>query len=135
MPGATSLQILHPPRHGIVGSDNANSLVLEVTQAGRRLVLPGDLESPGMDDLLAEDPLDCDVVLAPHHGSLGSHPQGFGRWSSPEWVIISGARSEPVEQAYASRGRAVLHTAKQGAVRVSFSPRGVTVRTWRGRPW
>jgi competence protein ComEC len=49
-----------------------------VEYQGRRLLLPGDLESPGLDELLAESPLDCDVLLAPHHGSLQSDPPGTG---------------------------------------------------------
>src|SRR5205085_8178622 len=62
----TTIEVLHPPRKGVAGSDNANSIVLKIEHAGRRILLTGDLESPGLDDLLAEEPLDCDIVLAPH---------------------------------------------------------------------
>ena len=48
---------------GVIGSDNANSIVLLVEHAGRKIILPGDLESPGLEDLLAELPIDCDVVI------------------------------------------------------------------------
>lgn len=71
-----TLAVLHPPARGTLGSDNSNSIVLEVNYRGRRLLLPGDLESPGLDELLAEEPRDCDVVLAPHHGSAHSDPPG-----------------------------------------------------------
>ena len=84
------LTVLHPPRRGTLGSDNSNSVVLDIEYRGRRFLFPGDLESPGLDELLAETPLDCDVVLAPHHGSMRSDPPGFAAWSTPEWVIISG---------------------------------------------
>ena len=77
--GVTQIEVLHPPRRGVLGSDNANSIVLAVEYQGRRVLLTGDLESPGLDDLLAEEPLDCDVVLAPHHGSGFSDPPGTGR--------------------------------------------------------
>src|SRR5207244_10689404 len=90
--GATTLEVLHPPRKGIFGSDNANSIVLLIEHAGRRVLLTGDLESPGLDDLLAEQPLDCDLVLAPHHGSPRSSPEKFSQWSRPEYVVISGRR-------------------------------------------
>jgi competence protein ComEC len=36
-------EVLHPPPQGIPGSDNANSLVIAIEYAGRRLLLPGDL--------------------------------------------------------------------------------------------
>jgi competence protein ComEC len=71
------IDVLHPPPRGVLGRDNANSIVLAVEFAGRRLLLTGDLESPGLDDVLAEEPYDCDVLLAPHHGSAYSEaPQG-----------------------------------------------------------
>ena len=47
----TRLEVLHPPRKGVYGSDNANSIVLFIEHAGRRVLLTGDLESPGLDDI------------------------------------------------------------------------------------
>jgi competence protein ComEC len=77
--GGATVEVLHPPRRGVLGSDNANSIVLAIEYQGRRLLLTGDLESPGLDDVIAEQPYDCDVVLAPHHGSPSSDPPGTGR--------------------------------------------------------
>ncbi|MBI3462031.1 MAG: MBL fold metallo-hydrolase [Planctomycetes bacterium] len=128
------LRVLHPPATGVLGSDNANSLVLAVEYAGRRLLLPGDLDSPGLDRLLSQDPLDCDVVLAPHHGSLRSNPPSFAAWSSPEWVLISGPRHDRqpgVYEAYAAAGARALRTAESGAIFVSIDKGGVAVDTWR----
>jgi competence protein ComEC len=130
--------VLHPPRRGVIGSDNANSLVLLVEYAGRRVLLTGDLESPGLDDLLAEEPLDCDVILAPHHGSQRSDPTGFALWSTPEYVIVSGSlgfgderQAREVAESYAARGAQVLHTATAGCIEVQLSAGGVEVRTMR----
>lgn len=136
------LEVLHPPRRGVIGSDNANSLVLLVEYAGRRVLLTGDLESPGLDDLLAEEPLDCDVILAPHHGSRRSDPTGFSLWSTPEYVIVSGSlgfgderQAREVADSYAARGAKVLHTATTGCIEVRLSASGVQVRTMReGEP-
>jgi competence protein ComEC len=117
------IDILHPPRRGVVGNDNANSLTLAIKYKDRRLLLPGDLESPGLDDVMAELPHDCDIVMAPHHGSRLSDPPGFAAWSTPEWVIISGARGEdvePVRQTYQSAGAVVLATSRHGAVRFTL---------------
>ena len=42
---AVQIDLLHPPRAGVEGSDNANSILLRVRYAGRTILLPGDLES------------------------------------------------------------------------------------------
>lgn len=122
--GPARIEVLHPPRRGILGTDNANSIVLSVEFEGRRLLLTGDLESPGLDDVMAEAPYDCDLLLAPHHGSAFSDPPGFAVWSTPEWTVISGGlrdRAPDVENAYTSRGSHVLHTADCGAVSLSIA--------------
>ena len=133
-----TIHVLHPTRMGVIGSDNANSILLLVEYAGRRLLLTGDLESPGLDDVLAEEPLDCDAILAPHHGSLRSDPTGFSLWSTPELVVISGGRSlgdipaiESVKHSYRARGAEVYHTAEDGCVRIELRAGGVTATTFR----
>jgi competence protein ComEC len=128
-----TLDVLHPPQRGVVGSDNANSVTLAVECGGRRVLLPGDLESPGLEDVMAELPYDCDVLLAPHHGSRRSDPPGFAAWSTPEWVVISGGRGDevvPVVRTYESAGARVLRTDKQGAVRFTFEPRELKMAPW-----
>lgn len=131
---ATRIDVVHPPRHGVLGSDNANSIVLAVEYAGRRLLLTGDLESPGLDDVLAEEPWDCDLLLAPHHGSAYSAAPKMAAWCRPEWTLVSGSEHDQapaVQTAYGAYGQ-VLHTARQGAIQAVISPRGLDVRTWRG---
>jgi competence protein ComEC len=131
--GGARLEVRHPPRGGVLGSDNANSIVLSVEYQARRLLLTGDLESPGLDDVMAELPYDCDVLLAPHHGSVYSDPPGFADWSTPEWAVVSGGqrdRREEVTRAYAARGSRVLHTATSGAVRVLIAGGQLAVDCW-----
>lgn len=129
------IDVLHPPRRGVLGSDNANSITLGVRYAGRRLLLPGDLESPGLESVLAELPYDCDVLLAPHHGSRRSDPPGFAAWCTPEWVVISGGGTpgaEAVEETYRRAGAQVFHTDRDGAVEVSITSGGrIAVSSWR----
>ncbi len=127
-----TIEVLHPPRKGVLGGDNANSIVLMVEYLGRRILLPGDLKSPGLEDLLAEEPLDCDVLLAPHHGSRRSNPPGFATWTTPEWVVISGRRRAnlPATRAtYEAVGSRVLHTAGCGSVGVTIDASGLRVET------
>ena len=133
------IEVLHPPRRGVIGSDNANSIILLVEYAGRRLLFTGDLESPGLDDVVAEQPLDCDCILAPHHGSPRSDPAGFAQWSTPEFAVISGSRNvediptiERVKNSYRLGGAEVFHTAEDGCVRVEVQATGeLTVSTFR----
>jgi competence protein ComEC len=130
-----TIQVLHPPRRGVIGTDNANSVTLGVEYAGRRVLLPGDLESPGIDDVMAEMPYDCDVLLAPHHGSRRSDPPGFAAWSKPEWVVLSGGGGEqaaPVIRTYEQAGARVLVTNEVGAVQFTVQPDStLATSTWR----
>ena len=78
---------------------------------GHRILLPGDLESPGLEALLAEEPVDCDVLLAPHHGSRSSNSPGLAAWCTPEQVIISGSRRwdpAPVIETYRATAEEVF---------------------------
>ncbi|MCI0333649.1 MAG: ComEC/Rec2 family competence protein, partial [Planctomycetes bacterium] len=120
-----TLHVFHPPRRGVIGNDNSNSITLAVEHAGRRVLLPGDLESPGLEDVMAELPYDCDVLLAPHHGSRFSDPPGFAAWSTPEWVVISGGDDDigPVVETYERAGAQVLVTQERGTVQFSLRHR------------
>lgn len=131
--GEVAIEIVHPPRQGVIGSDNANSITAVVEYRGRRLMLPGDLETPGLDDLIADEPIDCDVLMAPHHGSRRSDPPGFAAWSTPEWVVISGGSVEDstVEETYSLAGAKVFNTGKQGAIEFTLSSRGVSATSYR----
>jgi competence protein ComEC len=128
-----SIEVLHPPRRGVVGNDNANSITLAVECGGRRVLLPGDLESPGMEAVTAELPYDCDVLLAPHHGSRRSDPPGFAAWCTPQWVVISGGGGEdvaPVVQTYERFGAQVYDTHERGTVEFTLKPGPLELATW-----
>ncbi len=124
------IEILHPHRRGAIGEDNANSIVLLIEYAGKRILLPGDLEKGGMADVIAEQGLPCDVIAAPHHGSVRSGPEDFVAWSTPRHVVISGGRlshSHTAADVYQQAGARVLHTADNGAVTIEITPEGMKV--------
>lgn len=126
----TQIEVLFPPREGVIGRDNANSLLLSITAHGRRILLPGDLEAPGIDAVMADPPTDCDILLAPHHGSARSDPPGFAAWCRPEWVVLScgeTSRTIAADRTYQEAGADVFHTAEAGAVRFSITAAGVAV--------
>ena len=126
------ITVHHPPRSGVAGRDNANSVLLTIEFAGRHILLPGDLESPGLESVTADPPLDVDVLLAPHHGSAGSDPPGFAAWCRPDWVVISGRRSSRTglaNRSYQSAGARLIHTAELGAAVFSITPAVMEAKT------
>lgn len=128
-----ALEILHPTNDGGSESDNASSMVATIEYAGRRIVLPGDLEAPGIDQVSNGPRLDCDVLLAPHHGSVHSDPSGFAAWCTPEWTIVSGRRrsaAQPLLDNYSGTGRAVWNTAERGAIEIQISSAGVRAKSF-----
>jgi competence protein ComEC len=135
---AVVVEVLHPPKHGGDGGDNANSIVLSIERGGVRVLLTGDLAPPGLEDVLSRDALRTDVLMAPHHGSGQSEPAAFAAWATPRYVVISGGFRQDVSaaaEAYRRVGARVLHTAESGAVRVSIGPDALEVRTWRDHRW
>ena len=84
--------------------------------------MPGDIEPPGLDKLLAREPIDCDVLLVPHHGSGNSDPPGLAAWCEPEVAVVSGSLARynaRTETAYKT-ARQIFHTGRHGAVRVEI---------------
>ena len=130
----TSANVLFPDRFGGMAPDNSNSLVLELACQGRRVLLPGDLESPGIEQVMAVTTEPCDVLLAPHHGSHRSDPPGFADWSRPGYVVVSGGRGEVDQQvagSYQQVGAQVLHTGQLGAIEFRLRPEQVQAAAFR----
>ena len=128
------VEVLHPPQSGVPGNDNANSVVLAVDYFGHRVILPGDLEAAGLEKLLARQPLHCDVLLAPHHGSRQSNSPGLAAWARPAWVVLSGDGrwSLPeIDATYEAVGGRTLNTFMAGAVEVTIDKSATKVqRFW-----
>lgn len=139
--GVCTTRVLHPVAGEIAPRDNENSLVLAIELAGRRILLTGDLEGDALESLLANAELDSDVVLAPHHGSPRSNPQGFASWCRPEVVVISGSchpedlpAIREVTAAYEAEGSSVYHTQIDGSVTIEMDTSGaLRVMTFRDR--
>lgn len=126
------LTVLHPTRKGVLGRDNANSLVLLIEYQGRRILLPGDLESPGTEAVVLEQPIDCDVVMAPHHGSKRSNPVQFYAWCQPEWIVVSSG-SPDIENPTTGEGSPIWrNTATGGRVEIRLTADGQLpqVKSW-----
>lgn len=136
----SAMSVLHPPPQGIDGSDNANSLVLQIDLGGKMLLLPGDLEPPGTESLISGPrPPAGGILMAPHHGSLSMNADAVLAWARPAQTIVSGSRRAArveVEQMLSVTGSEVHVTAREGAVRVRLDDLGkIQIRTWLNQPW
>ncbi|NLS95834.1 MAG: DUF4131 domain-containing protein [Planctomycetaceae bacterium] len=133
--GEAVVEVLHPPAGSQSEHDNAGSLVLSVEYGGRRIIIPGDVDGEGLEALLNSPPRPCEVLLAPHHGSLKTDAPGLAAWCSPRWVVVSGyyeKRTEPVAEAYRAAGAEVLYAGEIGAVTVRMGTEGITVKPHLG---
>ncbi|QGJ71030.1 Hypothetical protein PBC10988_27330 [Planctomycetales bacterium 10988] len=135
-----ALNVLHPIEYEATASDNANSLVLQVEWAGRMLLLPGDLEPPGIYHWLYRDrsPGPCDVLLAPHHGSWRSDPWAMAEAVRPKTVVISRGDSLGIDRtisAYEAKGAEVFSTQISGAIRICLQREKVERFYWAGDRW
>lgn len=138
------------PRRGSAGeadrirwrSDNETSLVMSVETAGRRLLLTGDMEGDALEQFVAAGPDSCDVLVAPHHGSLTSLPPDIARATRPDWVLVSGlggSRWGDVKEAYSAArpgaASTVLKTGGEGAIAVTLAVTEVAVSQFKGGSW
>ena len=126
---------LGPPPGGTGGGDNSDSIVLAISAGGRRALLTGDLEGAGLELLLRGPRLTCDVLVAPHHGSLGSLPAVTAAWSRPKLVLVSCSERRLDRESfrqYESAGAKVLATGELGAIGVRFGPNGIESTSWLG---
>lgn len=132
-------EVLHPPGEFLAQSDNANSLTLLINYAGKSCLLPGDLEKSGMERLLSQPAIDCDVLMAPHHGSTTQDPRPIIKWCQPEWIVISGgprAAKPKVVDLYSPREHRALVTHIDGAIQCRISADGdLSMWCWTTEQW
>jgi competence protein ComEC len=126
-----TVRVLHPPFGRPHSDDNANSIVLDIEFAGRRILLTGDLDGHGQATLLGMPPRPVDVLLAPHHGSRRANPPALADWAHPRDVIVSAdARVDfkSLRAAYEPETR-ISSTNDVGAVTFEIQPDGTIERT------
>jgi competence protein ComEC len=121
-----TVEVLHPTPSVDDAHDNANSVVLRITYAGKTLLLTGDLERQGSTQL-QQDPLEpIDLLLAPHHGGKSANTAAFAQWTRPRHVVASCGSDITLALAKIYDRAETIHcTATSGAVRVHVTPDGV----------
>jgi competence protein ComEC len=130
-----ALEVLHPAAGASERGDNRTSLVLRASAAGRRLLLPGDIDAAVEQELVAGDRagLAADLLEVPHHGSSGSSSAPFLAAVKPRLAVISAGTTN----SYGHPGHATLERLLGSGARVLRTDRdGLVEVAWRARePW
>lgn len=107
---------------------NESSLVLRLCVNGRAILLPGDIQQIAQRELMngATD-LSCDVLIAPHHGSIESTTLKFVEAAGARLVLASSDRrlsqkQRQLDQALVPR---TVHRTSRRAITITISPQGV----------
>ena len=132
--GGAVVTVLWPPQTGDLNSNNAG-LVLQLTYAGRSILMPADIQDPAFAGLLLSPAaLKSDVLIAPHHGSSESLTPAFLAAVHPGTIVSSNAARLTNKQKRFDGmvgSTPLLRTSKVGAITVTISPDGkITVGTF-----
>jgi competence protein ComEC len=117
-------------------SDNARSLVLDIAYHERHLLLTGDLEQLGLDEMVERPPPEPppDVFLAPHHGGKTANPEWLYRWAKPRLVVVSqrpvAAKAGDALASLERRGVPLLRTWRRGSIRLRWTLDGITASSF-----
>ncbi|HUQ71000.1 MAG TPA: ComEC/Rec2 family competence protein, partial [Planctomycetaceae bacterium] len=123
---AVTISIWQPAADVRYSRDNANSLIVQVEYAGRKILLTGDLERDGLAALLQRPRSPVDVLVAPHHGSRAANPPELAAWTYPGVAIASSADRQAkarLLQSYTDP-TVVFNTAESGCVRCEVQADG-----------
>jgi competence protein ComEC len=128
--GELELTVLHPPKEGPDGVENVRSMVMLVRHRGHAILLTGDLEGAGMDQVVGTPAPVIDVLMTPHHGSGRVEP--LAAWAKPRLVIASQGRGDAgkASEVFASRRVPYIATWPEGAVTVRSHQSGLILETF-----
>lgn len=121
------MRVLHPGDRPPGEDDNANSLVIRVEYADRSILLTGDIEGSGFEEMrrLVRG-RSHDVVVSPHHGGLLANTYSFANWARPKLVVVScgdAVNTAAIEELYL-KAEVTYFTSRDGAISVEISPEG-----------
>ncbi len=136
----TKFTVLHPHEKPVEQEPenlhtNSTSLVLLVEHLGKRVLLPGDLETKKSSleiDFLKREPIRCDVLLVPHHGGNSNLTEPLMNWCTPETLWISGGKftyKPELAQSFRDRGYEVFHTLEDGCLQLRIDHGGSRMET------
>lgn len=133
------IRFLHPPKKEpfVERVHNDHSLVMSISSRSNSFLLTGDI-GKNVEKRLVENHslVKSQVLKSPHHGSHSSSSSEFLDAVSPEIVVISvgrgnryGLPNTEVLARYSSHGANVYRTDLHGAVEITASQKGISIRT------
>ena len=140
------IKILHPYRGFFTLADNEaaaennDSLVVKITGRNKSFLFTSDIAEEAEEDLVHLGKwLKSDVIKVSHHGSRTSSSEDFLYATAPEIGVVSVGRDnshghphrETVERLREIR---IYRTDREGAVKVTETPGGLAVKTYRDFP-
>lgn len=137
------IKVLHPYRGFFTLTDNEaagennDSLVVKITGRNKSFLFASDIAEEAEEDLVQLGKwLRSDVLKVSHHGSRTSSSEDFLRMAAPELGIISVGRDNTFGHPHREtlerlRKVRVYRTDRDGAVKVTETPEGLSVRTYR----
>ena len=119
------VRILKPELADSDASDNEKSIVVDLSQADFRMVLPGDLEGQGADEVLP-DLGAADILVSPHHGSFSANGRTLQRAVQPRHLIVSARDAASARHLYKVffAAESIRFTSDSGVVSVNVGPHG-----------
>jgi competence protein ComEC len=134
--GEVEVSSLWPPAEG-KGSDNNDSVVLQIKLGERSILLTGDIEKAAERSLITSTQLKTDVVKVPHHGSKTSSTADFVQATKPTYAIISVGRNsmfghphKDVVERWQANGATVLTTGNSGTITVTTNGHDLSLKTF-----
>ena len=124
--GALQMKIYGPQQELVDSTDwNEASLIIHAIYGNRSVLLTGDAEEKGEEDLLEHygDVIKCDIFSAGHHGSKTSNSPELLNAAKPTYVVIScgegnsyGHPHQEALDAFADVGAVVFRTDELGSI-------------------
>ncbi len=138
----TSIKCFYPGEEVVTENRNDESLVLSVEYGAFKMILTGDVESQGEEEILAsfgdtlEDMAPVTVLKGAHHGSDTSSTEEFIKAIRPSYAVLSygknniyGHPSPDVKERLEENGTEIFETALDGAVIIKTDGRKLSVGT------
>lgn len=135
--GEVTLRFLHPQAQAVdsKAAENDNCLVASVEAWGQRVLLTGDVERAGQEELLGclgPAALRAEAMQVPHHGRRSARWMPFCEAVSPAVAVIpcgpwfgGGQPDEAFAEDLKRVGASTLSTWQAGAVTVRLTPHGL----------
>ena len=129
--GDVQIDVLHPTAEGPIGVENVRSLVLFVRHRGHSILLTGDVEGPGIDQLIARTAPKTDVLLTPHHGAAAP-AEAIADWAKPRLVVSSQGRNDlgKAEAVFKKRNVPYWPTWPNGAITIRSHSTGLVAESF-----